>query len=209
MKIAYIDFDGTLFKTSVVKDLLLKEISSEIVNELETDFEKIYASIKEEFKNNHNNSTFYFAKKMAEKYDVSEEKVTDRIKNLLNKGSDFLFDDSIEFIKNLKDNGYEVYILTFSKPSDYEFQMRKLMGSGVNDFVDGFVICSKNKGELNLDYKNGIFIDDNPDQLTSLFNAGVGEDRLFRIKRKNEKYSLDEITGFSPREYDTLENMEI
>lgn len=209
MKIAYIDFDGTLYKTSIVKDLIIKEISAEITNKTNTGFEKVYDNIKEEFKNNHKNGIFDFARQMSKKYGNNEGKVTERIKNLLNNGSDFLYSDSIEFVKKLKVNGYEVYILTFSRTYDNDFQMLKLIGSGINEFVNGLVICSKDKGELNLDYENGIFIDDNPEQLRSLFNAGVGENRLIRINRKNEKYSQVNLTGFCPREYDTLENIEV
>lgn len=209
MKIAYIDFDGTLYKTSELKLLIVKEIASEIEKELNASLDEIHKDVSDCFKNRHKTSVFDFARQMAKKYNVDEEKIVKRIEDLLNNGSKFLYGDSIKFIKNLKDNDYEVYILTFSRAYDNDFQMLKLIGSGINEFIDGVFICSKDKGELNLDYKNGIFVDDNPAQLTSLFKTGVSEDRLYRVVRKNEKYSLVEITEFSPKEYDTLEKMEI
>lgn len=209
MKIAYIDFDGTLYKTSELKLLIVKEIASEIAKELNASIDEIYKDVSDCFKNRHKTSVFDFAKQMAKKYNVNEEKTAKRLEDLLKNGSKFLYDDSIEFIKKLKSNDYEVYVLTYSRAYDSDFQMLKLIGSGINEFIDGVFICSKDKGKLNLDYKNGIFIDDNPDQLVSLYKANVSEDRLCRVIRKNEKYSLVEITEFTPKEYDTLEKMEI
>lgn len=209
MKIAYVDLDGTLYRTSELKLLIVKEISLGIAEALSADFDEIYEDVSGCFKNRHNISVFDFARQMAKKYDVNEEKIVESLKNILKNSSNLLYNDSIDFLKKLKEIGYETYILTFSRGYDNDYQMLKLIGSGISKLVDGVFICSKDKGELNLDYKNGIFVDDNPKQLASLFHAGVSEDRLFRIKRKNEKYSSVEITEFSPKEYDTLENMEI
>lgn len=209
MKIAYVDLDGTLYRTSELKLLIVKEISSGIAEALSAGLDEIYEDVSGCFKNRHNISVFDFARQMAKKYKVSEEKIIDRLENILKNSSNLLYNDSIDFLEKLKESGYETYILTFSRGYDNDYQMLKLTGSGISKLVDGVFICSKDKGELNLDYKNGIFVDDNPKQLASLFNAGVSEDRLFRIKRKNEKYSSVEITEFLPKEYDTLENMEI
>lgn len=209
MKIAYIDFDGTLYATSKLKFFIVKQISLKIFQQTNLDYETILNSVSEEFKNRKEIGIFDFARQMAKKYDANQEIVCDEVKEILKNGSEFLYNDSTEFLKKLRANGYETCILTYSGFYNYDFQMLKLMGSGANKFADGFLICSKNKGELNLDYRNGIFVDDNPDQLESLFNAGVSEDRLIRIKRKSEKYSSHKITAFSPREYDTLENIEV
>ena len=87
--------------------------------------------------------------------------------------------------------------------------MLKLMGSNVLDYVDNFIICSRSKGELNLDYENGYFFDDNPRELTSLFKAGVSEDRLFRIRREGVGNSAIEIVEFKPNEYKDFNDIQI
>ena len=77
-------------------------------------------------------------------------------------------------------------------------------------FFNNIIMCSDHKGSLCLDYENGIFIDDNPRELESLFNAGVSEERLIRVRRDGARYSKVEIAGFNPREvlsFDEIENL--
>ena len=100
-------------------------------------------------------------------------------------------------------------ILTYTRKEDYEYQMMKIMGAKISDYVDNIVFCTKSKGELALDYENSIFVDDNPKELVSLYNAGVSADRLFRIKRFNAEYSDLIISEFQPREYVNFNDIEI
>ena len=112
-------------------------------------------------------------------------------------------------LKRLSQKGYEVNILTYTSQEDFEYQMLKVMGSKISDYVDNIFMCSRSKGELGLDYETSFFVDDNPKELVSLFKAGVSPDRLFRIKRAGASYSDVEISEFDAIEYSDFNNVEI
>ena len=77
------------------------------------------------------------------------------------------------------------------------------------DAMENIFMCTKRKGELGLDYETSVFVDDNPKELVSLFNAGVSSDRLFRIKRDGAGYSDVIISEFEAKEYTNLNDIEI
>ena len=49
--------------------------------------------------------------------------------------------------------------------------MKKLMGSGITSYFDGIIITAEYKFLLDIDYTNGIFIDDDPRDLNGLYAA--------------------------------------
>ena len=98
-----------------------------------------------------------------------------------------MFDDSIAFLKKLRSPKNKVYLLTYSVPETFEFQKKKVENSGLIDFFDEVIITSKQKCELDTDYQNSVFVDDDPKQLLGLCRKNPAN--VIRIKRKDGKYS--------------------
>lgn len=208
MKRIYIDFDSTLFNTSLLKETILKQIVSVInvngdIISSEDVLNKIYELKKQ-------NNSFGFSElclSILSDYGFGKDDLEKILKEILSKACDFYYLDSIGFLETLAQKNYEINILTYAMKCDFEFQISKLSKSKIAEFVDNIIICTKQKGELHLDYENAIFIDDNPRDLTSIFRAGASPERLIRIKRSNGKYSDSQIEGFKPVEYSSLNDI--
>lgn len=192
----YIDFDSTLYDTEKLRIMLKSALADEIIKvrqdiSKEEIIEKIMMLLK---KNSYSN--FKVSGILEQEFGFQKNYLLNILINIIARGDDFVYDDSVRFLKNLSQKGYEVNILTYTNKTSYDYQLKKISGSKLADFVDNIIICTKNKGELGLDYKNSYFIDDNPEQLESLFNAGVLENRLIRPRRENAGYSNIEIKKF-------------
>lgn len=165
----YIDFDRTLFNSSRFLDemcLLLEKynISKKVFTLYNSDFNP-YAVLRN----------------LKETVDQSIYNELDKV--FLNCKK-YLYRDAIPFLKYAKDCGYKVVIIT---KGDYEYQEKKIINSKIDNYYDELIITLKDKGELNLDYKNGLFIDDNPKEIQSILKNNPRE--IIRIKRKNNPYS--------------------
>ena len=111
------------------------------------------------------------------------------IDELLSKTNDYLYSDSISFLKYLKKNNYCVIILT--KGND-EYQMRKITNANISNYYDNIIVTMSHKGCLDIDYKNSVFIDDNPIEIKSILRKKPK--KIIRIKQNGSKYynvSLD------------------
>lgn len=206
MRQIYIDFDSTLFDTAKLKASLNKLIAENLHDASLISFDDALEKIMH-LRKVDKLGYYQICGKLEIEFGLKKNLLTKQVNDFLAHCSHLVYDDSVEFLKILQD--YQVNILTSSPKRDTEFQMRKMLGSGLFDFVDNIIICSKPKGELKLDYKNAIFVDDNPSQLSSLFNAGVNENRMFRVKRDGAKYSNLEIVEFSPTEISSLKEIKL
>ena len=80
-----------------------------------------------------------------------------------------------------------------------EYQSLKIAGSGLSNYFDALYITADKKFELDLDYTNGIFIDDNPEDLIGLYSNNPK--RLIRLRRKENKYSVQDLKYIKIEEY--------
>ena len=124
---------------------------------------------------------------MAKKYDTKINMLNDAIDKVLSDTKKYVFDDSIAFLKKLRSPKNKVYLLTYSVPETFEFQKKKVENSGLINFFDEVIITSKQKCELDTDYQNSVFVDDDPKQLLGLCRKNPAN--VIRIKRKDGKYS--------------------
>lgn len=175
MKI-YIDFDGTLFDT----DKYMSD-SVRLLNEYGID-NVIFSNVKKDLfgdKNlfNLNVMIDFFIKK----YNIDIE-LKNKIDNLLKNS--YLYSEVIDCLEQLINNGYELYLLTYG---DDEFQKTKIKASNIEKYFKEVIITNKNKSELNLDYKNSIFIDNNPFVIENFYNSMAKN--IIRIKRKSDRYA--------------------
>lgn len=205
----YIDFDSTLYETEVIKKKMNDMIADAVCRaKKDADKQVVLAEIKQA-KENGVKSVFGLCKFFEEKYGLEVNYIKTDFDEFLADGEKYMYPDSIPFLKRLSQKDCEINILTYTAKDAFDYQMLKLMGSNILEYVDNFIICSKSKGELNLDYENGLFFDDNPRELASLFRAGVSEDRLFRIRRDGVGNSAIEISDFKPNEHKDFNDIQI
>lgn len=155
MRKLYIDFDNTLFNTvkfnNKCKELLNKYINEEEQDKIFKSFTKIY-----DFREVLNI--------LSINYKIDEEILKKEYNKILE--DNYLFEDTIEFLEYYK-NKYELIMLTWG---NNEYQLDKINCASISKYFKELIITQKFKYELDIDYKNSIFIDDNPRDLKGLMN---------------------------------------
>lgn len=202
----YIDFDNTLYETAKLTGLMLDAISKEIANETNNSEEELLNEAKENFDSTHDN-IFSFAEKISNKYECDPKKVLSAVNNVIDNGKVLVFDDAKRFLDRIKDNGDKCYILTFLPKTNQEYQMRKVMGSGISGYFDGIIMTTEYKFLLDINYENGIFIDDDPRDLNGLFEKHPI--KVIRMRKPNNKRSKIDIDNKEIEEYTSFDDIEI
>ena len=191
----YIDFDRTLFDTGAFfKDL-------ENILELNgVPFNEFLKYAKEDEENGFNIFTILNVMKKDIKINSG---IFEKINELFKNSETYIYDDAYDFIAKLKERGYKVFILT---KGNNEYQLLKIQNTNLLNFVDGVLVTLKAKGELELDYQESIFIDDNPKELESIVKKNPK--RIIRMKRDNAKYN-DILSSEKIEEVNSLNNITI
>ena len=187
----YIDFDSTLYDTDKIRNFhkIVAEALAKIAQISEA---SALSELEEISKSNSKSKVFEVCEKLEIKHGLQVNCLRQVIEDVVAKGEERAFADGINFLKKLTQKGHEINILTYTD-KEFDYQMRKLMGSGVLKYIDNIIICSQDKGSLGLDYQHGIFIDDNPTVIKNLSEAGVSKDRLIRMRRTGLGYSHIDI----------------
>lgn len=202
----YIDFDNTLYETAKLTSTILNEISNLIGQMINEDKEMILNKIKSNFKSS-SEDVFAFIEKVAQEYNVDKKILLDKVKSILSSGELFVYEDSIVFLEKLKRLGNKICLFTFFPNCNQEYQLQKINGSGLARFFDTMIFTSNSKHLLDLNYQNGVFIDDNTEVLEGL--SLKNPLRLIRIRRKNNKYSLVDAEIENMEEYQSFEEVPI
>ena len=187
LSIYYITMPNELLITnndSIIKnsDVNKNEDNDKKVDIMESD---IISALKVEDNNNVLNNINSLKEKLTSK-DISTEE-----KNLV-------FEDVYAFLKKLKEHNHRIYMLSYCKDS-LQYQTAKISGSGLADFFDAIYITSIPKYELDINYSDGIFIDDNPSDILGLYSKSPKE--VIRLRRSENKYSLKDIENNNIKEY--------
>ena len=117
----YIDFDNTLYNTPKLTEKMLLNVSSYITEKKSIDLNILYNECKLSFNQEHIYNIYEFIHYISEKYDISPYPIINDINNILLNGEEFVFDDSIPFLKNLKIKGHNIYMLSYAK-NNLQFQ---------------------------------------------------------------------------------------
>lgn len=194
----YIDFDRTLYDTDKLYRDMFKIINSYGITE------KMFEDYKNEFfckpiLFNYIKLIKYICRKENIDYNIILE-----LLNLVQNGEKYLYSDSYDFIKKMKRDNYNVSLLTYG---DSNFQMLKVTPLKICDIIDTIIISSDYKFNLNLDYENSLFIDDNPRDLLGFANKGAR--KIIRIKRENTKYCNEKLTNSSIASFKSLSDIVI
>lgn len=202
----YIDFDNTLYETAKLTELMLDKIV-ESISELASKEKKDIEFIKDEF-NSTKGNIYFFAEEMAQKFNTNSEKVLEEVRNVIKSGENLTFEDARRFLKKLKENGHRIIMLTYIPNKDnIGFQEEKIKGSGIEKYFDDIIITSEYKFTLDIDYKNGIFIDDDPRDLNGLYERNPV--KVIRIRKKNNKRSAIDIDNKNIEEHEFFDDIEI
>ena len=191
----FIDFDHTLYNTPLLTQDMLKALASYISASSGQDYNYIFEALKEKFKRGTNNiyDIYKLIEYFANQYNYNIEDATKIVNEVISNGKQYLFSDSIPFLKALKAQNHKVYILSYNENEVY-FQAVKIAGSGLLTFVDGIFPTTSIKGDIPLDFSKCIFIDDKPKDLISIYKHQPF--KIFRIRRKNDTYS--EVETYLP-----------
>ena len=200
----YIDFDNTLYETAKLTTLMISAIGNKISELTGKDSVEITQDAKDNF-NSTKDNIFTHAAKMGGKYEVDPEVVVNAVKDVIDNGKEIVFEDAIRFLERLKENGHKIFILTYIPKTNQEYQMKKLMGSGITSYFDGIIITAEYKFLLDLDYTNGIFIDDDPRDLNGLFEKNPI--KVIRIRKANNKRSKIDIDNNEIEEFESFDDI--
>ena len=202
----YIDFDSTIYNTRSLVTRMINSLVDTIYSKKNLDKQSLLQEIQSLF-NNGNKHIYEVAKELSNTYNVESNLLITNLNNVISNGSDLVFEDSIPFLLRLKNhNNNNIFLLTYSN-KDIEYQTLKILGSGLCKYFDAVYITSKPKYELDIDYSNGIFIDDNPEDLQGLYLKNAK--RIIRIRREQNSYSKQDISNIDIEEYNNLEQIDL
>ena len=202
----YIDFDNTLYETAKLTTYMLKAICDTVVEKRGIAYEEIDSYVKENF-NSTKDNIFTFAKETGAKFEIDPIEVENNVKAVVDNGNDIVFEDAERFLARLKENGHEVHILTYIPKTNQEYQMKKLLGSGLMKYFDTITITSKYKFLLDMDYTQGIFIDDDPRDLNGLYEKNPI--KVIRIRKPNNKRSKIDIDNKDIEEFESFDDINV
>ncbi len=203
----YLDFDNTLYETSKLTKRMLEKIANFVLENCENVGKEIFDEVTQNF-NSTTGNIFLYAESIATKYNLNKDEMKSHIKNIIDSGEDITFEDAKRFLKKLKSKGHKIILLTYvpdEKNKDY--QNEKITGSGLKEYFDKIIITSEYKFTIDLDYKNGIFIDDDPRDLLGLYEKNPI--KVIRIRKKSNKRSKIDIENKDILEYESFDDIEI
>lgn len=202
----YIDFDNTLYNTSKLKQNMIEVISKTTVKQnSKLQYDIIFAECTQLFCKEKIYNIYNLCDFIKSKYGVNAQKLKQEVNNVIKNGKKFVFDDSVEFLLDLIKNDIQPILLTYTDEKNMEYQKRKIKGSGLSKFFKQIIYTTTNKFSLNLNYKNSIFIDDNPAELIGLSNTNPLQ--IIRVKREGVKYSLIKIDNKNIIEVSNLKEL--
>lgn len=168
----YIDFDNTLFDTVSFHRDLLKIL-------LNNGIEESY--IKKFYKDNGLNPINLVNS-------LNNDKINKEVDKLFKNAKNYLYKDALSFLNNKGNKQYILYSYGY-----LDYQNKKIDNSNIKDYFDEVIITDKDKTKLDLDYQNGIFIDDNTKVIKELLKKDVV--KVYRVKRDNNLHSEEKLNN--------------
>lgn len=169
----YLDFDGTIYNSTKLYNEFINIFIKHNIN-----IDYLENIIKEYYQKEKN--YIILAKKIIKdnNLDIS---ILNEINNLYS--NKLLFKDAIPFLEKY----YKKYDLILLTLGNKEYQLKKINSINITKYFKDIIITNKDKSKLDIDYQNGIFIDNNPLELEKFYKSKAKY--LIRIKRKTDKYS--------------------
>lgn len=188
MKI-YIDFDGTIFDSTKLYNKFIN-----IFNKYNIKKEYIKHELYDQNKN-----LDILANEIIKKNNLNLN-ILKELENIYSKN--LVFKDVIPFLEKY----YQKYDLILLTLGDKTYQQKKINESKLKKYFKDIIITNKDKSNLdNIDYTNGIFIDNNPIELEKFYNSNAKN--LIRIKRNHDKYSKLNLNINNVPEYNNFNEL--
>lgn len=195
----YLDFDYTLFDTYSFREELYKILETNGIDRTELpltaenkDNNQKLLNIKEVFK------------KLSKEKNIPLKNFIMPLERMYERGHEYLYSDAIEFLEYLKSKGHKIYVLTWGEKG---YQEEKIKIAKIDKYFDKIIFAERLKYELDdIDYANGIFIDDSVRDLEGLYNKQAKQ--VFRIKRTNGKNSNKELNIKEILEFNSLKELQ-
>ena len=200
----YIDFDNTLFETAKLTEKMLTTIATVISDETKIDFNEAIQDVKENFNSSFDN-IFSYACKVSKKYNINSDEIINKININIENCEDLVFEDVKRFLEKIKVKENKIILLTFTAEGNQDYQLKKIHSSGLTKYFDIMIITTKPKYELDINYENGIFIDDNVNDLQGIYEKNPI--KAIRIRRKNNKHSKKELNNSNIEEYESFDEI--
>lgn len=194
----YIDLDYTMLDTIKFHEARYKMLESYGISKEEQKNMELYISQVE----NKLLNLDYLCTKLCEKYNLPKEEILEKLHKIIDNCHIYLYDDTIGFLEYLKSKGHETCILTWG---DKELQGQKVKGARIEKYFDEIITTDELKFKIDIDYENGIFLDDNPRDLEGLYKNNPKE--VIRIKRDGAKYS-EKPLNIDIKEYKTFRELQ-
>ena len=202
----YIDFDNTLYNTTVLKERMLNSIVDSIIIQTSLSKNELYNECNALFNKDNIYNIYELAKYLSNKYNSDFTLVMKNLNNIILYSSDLVYEDSIPFLNKLKEKDHKIYMLSHSGDNS-EYQSIKIAGSKLANLFDALFITAVPKYTLDIDYTNGIFIDDNPSDLLGLYSKNAKQ--VIRLRRPDNKYSVKDINNPDIKEYLSFDEINI
>lgn len=186
----YIDFDSTLFDTSKFYREYLN-----ICNKNGISDEEVTLARKKLFNDNNLFNMDVITKYFIKKFDL-KDKMLEEVKLLFT--DEFVYDDVIPSLEKLSKK-YKLILLTYG---DKKYQLDKINASKLKKYFKKIIISNKSKDSLDIDYSNGIFIDNSPEEVEKFYKRNPK--KVIRIRRENEEMSKKDTSIKEILEYDNF-----
>ncbi len=178
MKI-YIDFDRTLFDTNRFLAELYNLFRESGVNIEQFDKIRKESSI-EGF------NCYQLLTKLKKTHPFNEN-IYLKVERFMECVLRFLYQDAEVFLQKAREMNYEIILLT---KGNKEFQKEKIRYTFISKYLDGIIVTLIDKGDLNIDYQNGIFIDDSVYEIESILKRNPR--RVICINRDNKEKRISD-----------------
>ncbi len=201
----YIDFDNTLYNTPKLTTAMLECIATEIATtNAQASFNIAYKECTTMFTREHIYDIYKLVRYFSQKYNINAENTNKKIDTLLSNSFQYVYEDVIPFLEKIKKEEHKIYMLTYFE-ENLEYQLKKIAGSKLANYFDAIYTTKALKYELDLNYSNGIFIDDKPSDLVGLYSKKPLQ--VIRLKRDTNKYSTTQLDISEIKEYKSFEEI--
>jgi FMN phosphatase YigB (HAD superfamily) len=180
-----LDLDYTLLDTTAFKKGLTASLES--LGVTNDQFVETYNAVAHAVPGQHEYSFERQAHLLHERYGYDIEEVLRRLTDTYKILPDYLYPDTLPFLKLLKQKGIYAALFTWANPDHQEAKLRHL---GIEHYLSKVIITSGAKGaaelELPAPVSEWVFINDNPIELRALAER-YPEARMIRITRPDGK----------------------
>lgn len=182
MKIIF-DFDHTVFNMSLMHEQIIEVLEMIGVSREE------YLSIYEDVTRWRLFTVKALAQRIERRKGIDRSEIISALETVVEESAKYVYDDVIQSMKHLKEEGHKIFLLSWGDPS---WQEKKLKHSGLAEYVDEAVCVAQMKADYLKQMKRDdeilVMVDDKPAEISAIAEEHP-DISCIRIKRKDSKYA--------------------